>query len=167
MDQRGKGGGGLWSLKEDRLRVVAVLGRSLWNHTNIAWFHNRLLSGLERSEGVTIDNLRVRCQPLPSLSMGPHQRRSSDCIPLSPPAPLPLFTIPWFVFDWGSTGQFYHPQPPPCELYPWRCLWGGWQDVRPTRRSKSPPCVNVPLLTVTFSTGTGLTSHTHASPGLQ
>lgn len=34
---------------------------------------------------------------------------------------------------------FYHhlPPPRPPELYPRRCLWGGWQDVRPTRRSKS------------------------------
>lgn len=48
--------------------------------------------------------------------------------------------------------------PHPSELYPQRCLWGGRQDVRPTRTSKSPLQVNVPLLAVvTFSTQTGLT----------
>lgn len=65
-------------------------------------------------------------------------------------------------------GFYHHLTPPrPPELYPRRCLWGGWQDVRPTRRSKSPLQVNVPLLSVTFSTPIGLTSQMHARLGLQ
>lgn len=86
----------------------------------------------------------------------------------SPPTPLSLFTILWLYLTGGlQVGFITHlTHPHPTELYPRRCLWASWQDVRPTRRSK-PFWVNVLLLTMTFSTLIGLTSQTHAKLGLQ
>lgn len=45
---------------------------------------------------------------------------------LHPPTTLPLFTALWFVFDWRSTGQFYHPPPPsqPYWIVPHRGVYG-------------------------------------------
>lgn len=57
--------------------------------------------------------------------------------------------------------------PPPSELYPWRCLWGGRQDVQPTGRSKSPLQINALSFGVTFSTLIGLTSQMLARLELQ
>lgn len=97
----------------------------------------------------------------------------SDSIPLHPPTPLPLLAILWFVFGRGSADLFffffYHHLSPPrsLQLCPRRCLWGGRQDVQPTRRSKSPLRVNVLSLAVTFSTPIELTSQMHARLRLQ
>lgn len=171
MDQRGdkrkekERGEGCW-------RVFPVLGRNNLNNTKIAAFHDihplSLPSGLERSVGDSANNREWGVNPSYHCQWS-HIRVTASLFTLLLHFPYSLFCGLYLTGGGGYRSVFItHLTPPhPSELYPRRCLWGGRQDVRPTRRSKYPLQINVPLLTVTFSTQIGLTSQTHARLGLQ
>lgn len=100
----------------------------------------------------------------------PHQ---NDRSPLHPPLPLPVFTVLWFVFDCrgegGSVRLVWSPRPPSHlhSIVPRRCLRGGRQDVQTNQEIKVSSRSKMRCYSlVTFSTATGLTSQTHARPGL-
>lgn len=142
-----KGGGGLTKLASEacfRAAAAAFLaGAAFEKAPKLQLFTAARPSGPERSDGDAASKASVRRQPLPPLSGGAHE---NGCGALHPPSPLPLFASLRFVFNRGGRQISFittlSPPPSlppfPSELYRWRCLWGGRQDVRPTGRSKSP-----------------------------
>lgn len=150
--------------------LLRFLAGTTWTTPKLQLFTTSIPSacpkGLGRSEGDTANNWERGVNPSHHCQQG-HIRVTASLFTLLLHFPYSLFC--GLYLTGGLQVSFITLLTPPhsSELYPRRCLWGGWQDVRPTRRSKSPLQVNVLLLTVTFSTPIGLTSQTHARLGLQ
>lgn len=179
MNQKREGGWGVESrgprsLTEACLRAVSgPLGRNNLNNAEIAAFSRHPSPQVWWGQTDRTQQPRVRCQPLPPLSKGAHMRVTLSLFTLPLHFPCSQFCGLYLAGGLQISSLllffFYHHLSPPrsLQLCPRRCLWGGRQDVQPTRRSKSPLRVNVPSLAVTFSTPIELTSQMHARLGLQ
>lgn len=132
MKQRGREGEGeregeLRSLMEACLRAVAVVGRKNLN-IKIAAFHIihplNLPSGLERSEGDTVNNRKRGVNPSHHCQLS-HFRATASLLTLLLNFPHSLFCGLYLT---GGLQVRYITRltpPHPSELYPQRCLWGG------------------------------------------
>lgn len=168
-----KGGGGLTKLSQ---RPVSGLLQLFWQEwlgkkksTEIAAFHDSQGPQVRRGQTEMLPASEREASTPPTIV----RRSTWEWLQL-------LFTLLLHfpcslacgLYLTGGVGRSvlsppYPPPPTPSELYPWRCLWGGRQDVQPTRRSKSPRRVNALAFGVTFSTPAGLTSQMLAKLGLQ
>lgn len=170
--------GGLWGWRVIDRGLFEGCIRPSWQEQleqrwNCSVFMTSIPSGLVRSDRDGAQQPRVRCQPLPPLSKGAHMRVTLSLFTLPLHFPCSQFCGLYLAGGLQISSLllffFYHHLSPPhsLQLCPRRCLWGGRQDVQPTRRSKSPLRVNVPSLALTFSTPIELTSQMHARLGLQ